>query len=273
MEATVPARSRASATTPSSRPEPIATRMSRPPVPAVFTLPVRTLALRTCVRGGACLRLRAAAAGSGATRPTAEAAGGDGPTRTCAGEHGSTGSSSGSNGASGGRRPVRASRTTGARLGLAARLGRDHQRVVGLEVPGLALDVDRRRPARSAAHRRPGGRRRAWRARRSPPGPPSRSPPRARSAGRPVAPRRCCGRARPGPGRSARRSSAAARGGRPRHGARHLADGVARRLRADDAHPARVVARRVPRRRPRCRGSPTPPRPLSTILVESSVPS
>ena len=45
MLATVPAAKQISAAMPSRTPEPMATRMSRPPVPAVFTLPVRTLAL------------------------------------------------------------------------------------------------------------------------------------------------------------------------------------------------------------------------------------
>ena len=40
MVATVPAAKQASAITPSSTPEPMATRMSRPVVPAVLTLPV-----------------------------------------------------------------------------------------------------------------------------------------------------------------------------------------------------------------------------------------
>ena len=51
MLATVPAAKQTSATMPSSTPEPMATRMSRPPVPAVFTLPVRTLALPGGARG------------------------------------------------------------------------------------------------------------------------------------------------------------------------------------------------------------------------------
>ena len=99
-----------------------------------------------------------------------------------------------------------------------------HQRVVGLEVPGLALHVDLLAAARRGARPRRAGRRRAWRARRSPPGPPSPCPPRARWAGPPTAPRRCCGRARRGPDRSARRSSAAGRGASSVDRAGHLAD-------------------------------------------------
>ena len=41
MLATVPAAKQISATAPSRTPVPMATRMSRPPVPAVLTLPVR----------------------------------------------------------------------------------------------------------------------------------------------------------------------------------------------------------------------------------------
>ena len=50
MLATVPAAKQASAIAPSRTPEPMATRMSRPAVPAVFTLPVRTLPLLRLVR-------------------------------------------------------------------------------------------------------------------------------------------------------------------------------------------------------------------------------
>ena len=50
MLATVPAAKHASAITPSNTPEPMATRMSRPVVPAVLTLPVRTFAPDRVVR-------------------------------------------------------------------------------------------------------------------------------------------------------------------------------------------------------------------------------
>ena len=74
MLATVPAAKQASAMAPSSTPEPMATRMSRPAVPAVLTLPVRTLPLLRLRAGGAGLGLGRTAGGD--RREAAAAAGG-----------------------------------------------------------------------------------------------------------------------------------------------------------------------------------------------------
>ena len=143
--------------------------------------------------------------------------------------------------------PARRSGGASAIVGLELRLGRDDQRVVRLEVPRLAISVGLLALGRSSDNAPTAGRspRTAWTARRRPPAPPSRGPPRARWAGR----RRCLLAAAavedaPGPVRSARRSSAAAPGGPPPR-AGHLADGVARRLGADDAHAPGVIARRL----------------------------
>ena len=140
---------------------------------------------------------------------------------------------------------ARASRVGARRLGLELRLGRDDERVVGLEVPRLALGVvlSHRLLAQQGAHRREvvGEHRRLedLLLRR-----PVVCPPRATWAGRRAAPRRCCDRGWRGPAPSARRSSAAARGGPPRRPG-HLAHRVPRRLGADDAHTPGVIARRL----------------------------
>ena len=74
MVATVPAAKQTSAATPSRSPEPMATRMSRPPVPAVFTLPVRTSAAERVVRGARALGSGGLRRSSGREAAAADAA-------------------------------------------------------------------------------------------------------------------------------------------------------------------------------------------------------
>ena len=147
--------------------------MSRPPVPAVFTLPVRARGAARVVRGarafgsGGCggLSREAAAADAAAVTVTATAACRRRPARrsarlsTAPSAAPSLGARHGSCGGHGscGRQAVGLGVAVAVRrLGLELRLGRDHQGVVGLEVPGLALDV--RLGCSLAARRRPAGR-------------------------------------------------------------------------------------------------------------------